>query len=62
MLIQLALADIERAALNRPPGYLSALMSTGTVRGEWLEIDDQALAGIDERYGVIQHRCSGCGG
>ena len=48
--MKLRVSKIHEAAASRPPGYVETVLSRGTVKGEWLEIDPETLADLRDRF------------
>ncbi len=48
--MKLRIQTIEAAASDRPEGYLAAVLSRGTINGEWLDISSEALAELRGIY------------
>jgi uncharacterized paraquat-inducible protein A len=48
--MKLRVDKIKEAAKNRPDGYEQDVFLRGTIEGEWLEISNEALAELREKY------------
>ena len=62
----IALRDINRRALERPPGYKAEVLAAGTVVGQNLDIPVEELRRLREKYQGLQPQaqpngCPSCG-
>ena len=65
----LPIAELMRQATQRPEGYLQDVLSRGIIRGDRLELTDEAYAelcaqyrGSDWQKATLVQGCRSCGG
>ena len=48
--MRLSIAAIQERAADRPPGHVADVLAHGVVDGEWLEISNEAMQKLRDRY------------
>lgn len=52
--MKLRISKIHETAAERPAGYVEDILSQGIVEGDWLEISQEAMAGLRLKYRGVQ--------